>query len=150
MKVMKKLLMLISFGIFGLLSASSQVTMTFHILKIKKIKNDCYKLTAESNGVKYTIYSHDDADKHKEEKIRCHENIELTIIPFFKTGHMSLAEFKNEMGMKVNSEDSTRFVDVTLPLNYQSITTNYYGNKIKIKKKMLYYTSEEHSNGNKR
>jgi len=140
---MKKLLMLVLGGIFGLLSVWSQETMTFHILKIKKIKNDSYKLTAESNGAKYTIYSHyDDADKHKEEKIRCHENLELTIIPFFKTGHMSMAEFKNEMGMKINTEDSTRFVDVTLPLNYQSITTDYYGNKIRIKKKMLYYTTD--------
>ena len=140
---MERLLMLLLFGLFGLSSVSSQEPAIFHILKIQKIKNDCYKMTAESNGLKYTIYSHyDAAEVNNEDKIQCHENLELKIIPFFKTEHMSLAEFKNEMRMQVNLEDSTRFVDVTLPLNYQSITTDYYGNKIRIKKKMLYYTTD--------
>lgn len=140
---MKKILILIFCGIFGCLSVSSQEASTFHILKIKKLKNDCYKLTAINSGEKYTIYSHyDDKEKDNGEKIQRHEILELKIIPFYKTEHVSLAEFKNEMGMQVNSEDSTCFVDVTLPLNHQFINIDYYGNILKVKKKMLYYTSD--------
>ena len=107
------------------------------------MENGCYQLTAKSNGEKYTIYSHyDEEEKNDGEKIQRHDDVELTIIPFFETEHMSLAEFKNAMGLKVNAEDSTRFVDVTVPLNYQFINIDYYGNILKIKKKMLYYTTD--------
>ena len=140
---MKNLLILLFYGIFGCLTVLSQETAIFQIRKIKKIENGCYKLTAKKNKEKYTIYTHyDDEDKNNGEKIQLHDYLELTIIPFFKTEHTTLAEFKNGMGLQVNSEDSTRFVDVTLPLNYQFININYYGNILKIKKKMLYHTTD--------
>ena len=134
---------MIFYGIFGHLSVLSQETAIFHIRKIKKIENSCYKLTAKKNGEKYTIYTHyDDEEKNNGEKIQLYEYLELTIIPFFKTEHTTLAEFKNAMGLQVNSEDSTRFIDVTLPLNHQFINIDYYGNLLKVKKKMLYYTTD--------
>lgn len=140
---MKKLIIMIFYGIFGCLSVLSQETAIFHIQKIKSIGNGCYELTAKANGEKYTIYTHyDDEEKDNREKIRRHEYIELTIIPFFETEHTTLAEFKNVMGLQVNPEDSTRFVDVTLPLNYQFINIDYYGNILKVKKRMLYYTTD--------
>ena len=140
---MKKLIVMIFYGIFGCLSVLSQETAIFHIQKIKNIGNGCYKLTAKANGEKYTIYTHYDEDeKDNGEKIQRHEYMELTIIPFFETEHMSLAEFKEGMGMQVTSEDCIRFVDVTLPLNYQEINIDYYGNILKVKKKMLYYTND--------
>lgn len=140
---MKKLLIILLYGIIGCLTVLSQETAIFQIRKIKKIENGCYKLTAKKNGEKYTIYTHYDVeDKNDEEKIQLYEYLELTIIPFFKTEHTTLAEFKNAMGLQVNSEDSTRFVDVTLPLNYQFINIDYYGNILKVKKKMLYYTND--------
>ena len=139
---MKKLLIILLYVIFGCLPVLSQKTAIFHIQKIKSIGNGCYELTAKANGEKYTIYTHyNNEEKNNGEKIHRHEYIELTIIPFFETEHMSLAEFKKGFGMQVNSEDSIRFVDVTLPINYQSINIDYYGNIIKIRKKMLYYTS---------
>lgn len=140
---MKKLIIMIFYGIFGCLFVLSQETAIFHIQKIKSIGNGCYELTAKANGEKYTIYTHyDDEEKDNREKIRRHEYIELTIIPFFETEHTTLAEFKNVMGLQVNPEDSTRFVDVTLPLNYQFINIDYYGNILKVKKRMLYYTTD--------
>ena len=140
---MKKLIIMIFYGIFGCLSVLSQETAIFHIQKIKSIGNGCYELTAKANGEKYTIYTHyDDEEKDNREKIRRHEYIELTIIPFFETEHTTLAEFKNVMGLQVNPEDSTRFVDVTLPLNYQFINIDYYSNILKVKKRMLYYTTD--------
>ena len=140
---MKKLLIVVFSVIFGRLAILSQETAIFQIRKIKIIENGCYELTAKKNGVKYTIYTHyDDKDKNNGEKIQLHEYIELTIIPFFETEYTNLAEFKNEMGLQVNSEDSTRFVNVILPLNYQFINIDYYGNILKVKKKMLYYTTD--------
>ena len=135
--------LLIFYGIFGCLSVLSQETAIFQIRKIKKIENGCYKLTAKKNGEKYTIFTHyDDEEKNYGEKIQLYEYLELTINPFFETEHMSLAEFKEGMGMQVTSEDCIRFVDVTLPLNYQEINIDYYGNILKVKKKMLYYTTD--------
>ena len=100
-------------------------------------------MTAKKNGEKYTIYTHyDDEEKNNGEKIQLYEYLELTINPFFETEHMTLAEFKKGVGLQVNSEDSTRFVDVTLPFNYQFINIDYYGNILKVKKKMLYYTTD--------
>jgi hypothetical protein len=140
---MKKLLILLFYGIFCCLTVFSQETAIFQIRKIKKIENGCYKLTAKKNGEKYTIFTHyDDEEKNYGEKIQLYEYLELTINPFFETEHMTLAEFKKGVGLQVNSEDSTRFVDVTLPFNYQFININYYGNILKVKKKMLYYTSD--------
>ena len=140
---MKKFMIILFCGIFGCLSVASQETAIFHILKIQRIENGCYKLTAKNNGEKYTIYSHyDEKEKNKGEKIQRHDDVELTIIPFFKTEHISLAEFKNAMGIQVNSEDSTCIVDVTVPLNYQFINVDYYGNTLKVKKKMLYHTTD--------
>ena len=140
---MKKFMIILFCGLFGCLSVASQETAIFHILKIQRIENGCYKLTAKNNGEKYTIYSHyDEKEKNKGEKIQRHDDVELTIIPFFKTEHISLAEFKNAMGIQVNSEDSTCIVDVTVPLNYQFINVDYYGNTLKVKKKMLYYTTD--------
>ena len=141
---MKKLLIIIFYGIFGCLTVLSQETAIFQIRKIKKKENDCYKLTAKKNGEKYIIYTHfdDKENKNNGEKIQLYEYLELTIIPFFETEHTTLAEFKKVMGLQVNSEDSTRFVDVTLPLNYQFINIDYYGNMLKVKKKMLYYTTD--------
>ena len=140
---MKKLLIILFYGIFGCLTVLSQETAIFQIRNIKKKENGCYKLTAKKNGEKYTIYTHyDEEDKNNGEKIQLYEYLELTIIPFFKTEHTSLAELKNGMGLQVNLEDSTRFVDVTLPLNYQFINIDYYGNILRVKKKMLYYTTD--------
>ena len=141
--MMKKLSIIFFCGLFGCLSVSSQETAMFHILKIQRMENGCYQLTAKSNGEKYTIYSHyDENEKSDGEKIQRHDDVEMTIIPFFETVHVSLAEFKNGMGIQVNAEDSTRFVDVTVPLNHQFINIDYYGNILKIKKKMLYYTTD--------
>ena len=87
---MKKLIIMIFYGIFGCLSVLSQETAIFHIQKINSIGNGCYELTAKANGEKYTIYTHyDDEEKDNREKIRRHEYIELTIIPFFETEHIS-------------------------------------------------------------
>ena len=141
--IMKKLLVIFFLAAFGCLTVLSQETAIFQIRKIKKIENGCYKLTAKKNGEKYTIYTHyDDEEKNNGEKIQPYEYLELTINPFFETEHMTLAEFKKGVGLQVNSEDSTRFVDVTLPFNYQSINIYYYGNILKVKKKMLYYTED--------
>ena len=67
---MKKLIVMIFYGIFGCLSVLSQETAIFHIQKIKNIGNGCYELTAKANGEKYTIYTHYDEDeKDNGEKI---------------------------------------------------------------------------------
>lgn len=121
----------------------SQETGIFLILKINKIENNCYKLTAKKDGKKYTIYSHYDKEEENiGDKIRRNEAVVLKIIPFFRTEHISVVDFKKKMGIQVNSEDSMHFVEVALPLNFQSIYIDYYGNIIKIKDKMLYYTSD--------
>ncbi len=124
---MKKLSIIFFCGLFGCLSVSSQETAMFHILKIQRMENGCYQLTAKSNGEKYTIYSHyDENEKSDGEKIQRHDDVEMTIIPFFETVHVSLAEFKNGMGIQVNAEDSTRFVDVTV-LNGQHLYSTMKG-----------------------
>ena len=125
--MMKQLSILLFCGLFGYLSVQSQETAMFHILKIQRMENGCYQLTAKSNGEKYTIYSHyDENEKSDGEKIQRHDDVEMTIIPFFETVHVSLAEFKNGMGIQVNAEDSTRFVDVTV-LNGQHLYSTMKG-----------------------
>ena len=65
---MKKFLTFIFLWLSVCTSVSAQITDTFSILKIRKAKNDCYRLTAKSNGKKYIIYSHYDAEKKCREK----------------------------------------------------------------------------------
>lgn len=139
---MKKLIVFILLGIFGFLPVSSQETKTFHILKIKKLKNDCYCLTARNDGKTYFIYSHCDEDGNYGEKIRCHEDLELKIFPFFKTEQVPLAELKELTGMPITPEDSARYVDVPSPLNYLDINIDYYGNIVKRNKDRIYYTQD--------
>ena len=138
---MKKLLLFLC-GVFAFLSIFPQERTSLRVLKIRKIENDCYKLTAKCNGKRIVIYSHYEKGLNDGERIRCHEDLNIMIIPFFETKHFSLAQYKNEMGMRAEAEDSARFVDVTIPLNYESINIDYYGNHIKIGKKMQYYTTE--------
>ena len=137
---MKKLIAFILFGIFGFLPVSSQETKTFHILRIKKLKNDCYCLTAKNNGEKYIIYSHCDEDGNYGEKIRCHENLELKIFPFFITEQIPFDELKKLPGF--TPEDSAHYVDFPLPINYLDININYYGNIVKRNKDRIYYTQD--------
>ena len=139
---MKKLIVFILFGILGFLPVFSQETKTFQILKIKKLKNDCYCLTARNNGKKYTIYSHCDEDGNYGEKIKCLENLELKIFPFSKTEQVPLAKLKELTGMPVTPEDSARYVDVPSPLNYLDIKIDYYGNILKRNKERMYYTPD--------
>ena len=54
---MKKLIVMIFYGIFGCLSVLSQETAMFHIQKIKNIGNGCYELTAKANGEKYSAWT---------------------------------------------------------------------------------------------
>lgn len=120
----------------------SQEAGIFLVLKIKKIENNCYKLSAKKDGKNYTIYSHYDKEEENiGDKIQRNEAVELKIIPFFKTELISIVELR-KMGIQVNLEDSMHFVEAALPLNFHSIYIDYYGNKIKIKDKMLYYTSD--------
>lgn len=138
---MKKLIVFILFGILGFLPVFSQETKTFQILKIKKLKNDCYCLTARNNGKKYTIYSHCDEAGNYGEKIKCHENLELKIYPFFITEQIPFAELKKQTGF--TPEDSARYVDLPLPLNYLDINIDYYGNIVKWnEKRKMYYTPD--------
>ena len=140
---MNKIFVLIFSFVFVCLSAYSQKIETFRILKIRKAKNACYRLTAESNGIKYIIYSHYDADMTVGEKIKCNEKIELEKEPFLETKQIYLADFKRQAGWKVTPEDSV-WVDAIVPFNYLDINFDYYGNILKVKdpqKKMLYRTS---------
>lgn len=139
---MKKLLIILHCVIFCCLSISSQETKIFYILKIQTLENNCYKITAKSNGEVYTIYSHYENGKNNGKMIRHHDNVKMKIYPFFNSKQVSLSEFKKDFGMEVNPEDSACLVSATMPLNYQEITTDYYGNTIKIKKKMQYTTTD--------
>lgn len=136
---MKKLMILLLLVMIGCQPLLSQETASFQIVKIKQIQNNCFELTAKSKGKKYTIYSHYDESAEHVEMIKRQDVLVLKIIPFFKTETMSLAEFKNGMGVQASAEDSIQCADVTLPLNYKEISINYYGNIIKIKE-MKYYT----------
>lgn len=140
---MKKFLTFIFMWLSVCTSVSSQTTATFSILKIRKIKNDCYRLTAKSNGKKYIIYSHYDAVKNAGKKIKRNDKIELEIEPFLETKQIFLADFKKQAGWKVTSEDSV-WVETIVPFNYLDINFDYYGNILKVEnpeKKMLYHTS---------
>ena len=93
-KNMKKFLTFIFLWLSVCTSVSAQITDTFSILKIRKAKNDCYRLTAKSNGKKYVIYSHYDAGKNAGKKIKCNDKIELEIEPFLETKQIFWADFK--------------------------------------------------------
>ena len=132
-KNMKKFLTFIFLWLSVCTSVSAQITDTFSILKIRKIKNDCKK---------YVIYSHYDAEKNAGKKIKCNDKIELEIEPFLETKQIFLADFKKQTGLKVTSEDSV-WVETIVPFNYLDINFDYYGNIFQIKnpeKKMLYHT----------
>lgn len=137
---MKKLIVLIIYGMLTYINVSAQDIARFRILNITKIKNNCYKLTADNNGEKYIIYSHYDGTKNEGVPIHCKEYIDLKIIPFFETEYVSLGEIKESMGIHHTSEDDGCFGNITLPLNHKSIVVDYYGNKVKIKKKMIFHT----------
>ena len=140
MLTMKKLILLFC-SLFAFVSIFAQETERFQILKIRKVKNDCYRLTAKSNGKKYTIYSHYNAENNADgEKIKCRDILDIKIYPFFSSKLVSVAEFKQSFGLEIEDDDYSRFAEVTMPFNYQSITVDYYGNFFKIKKKMYYYT----------
>ncbi len=142
-KNMKKFLTFIFLWLSVCTSVSAQITDTFSILKIRKAKNDCYRLTAKSNGKKYVIYSHYDVGKNAGKKIKCNDKIELEIEPFLETKQIFLPDFKKQAGWKVTSEDSV-WVETIVPFNYLDINFDYYGNILKVEnpeKKMLYHTS---------
>lgn len=103
---MKKLMILLLLVMIGCQPLLSQETASFQIVKIKQIQNNCFELTAKSKGKKYTIYSHYDESAEHVEMIKRQDVLVLKIIPFFKTESISLAEFKNGMGVQASAEDN--------------------------------------------